>query len=308
MKKKLFFSIFLITTLAGVSFGQDSATVATTAPAANKPVKHTFENQVVLNNQTVECLAKKSLEFTIQHRFGLIESEEDLWGLYASSNIRLGLSYGITDKLSLGLGATKFKHQYDLQWKYLILEQTKPKGMPVSVAYFGDLSYSGQDQENFLNQEGEYKSSNRYTYFHELMVARKINSRLSIQAAGTYSYMNLIDSTQGMTDHGYMGLSFVGRYQFTPQSSVIVDFDLPLTTWDVVTETSTGSTTTVNTKPYPIYNLGIGYEVATSAHTFQIFVCSPNSIINQENRVYNQHDFFEGDVLFGFNITRNWGF
>jgi Membrane bound beta barrel domain (DUF5777) len=307
MKRNIIFLAFLVLS-AGLVSGQD--TTATVAPAAtasaNKPVRHTFENQVVLNNQTVECLPEKNLEFTIQHRFGLIESEEDLWGLYAPSNIRLGLSYGITDRLSFGLGATKFKHQYDLQWKYKIFDQTQPKGMPVSLVYFGDISYSGIDESNFIGEDGTYNSNNRYTYFHELMVARKVNSHLSLQAGGTMSYMNIVDSV--MAEHAFYGLSFVGRYQFSPQSSVIVDCDIPLTTWPVTTETVSGSSTIKNTKYFPIYNFSLGYEVATSAHTFQIFVGSPNAIINQESRVYNENDFFKGDMLIGFNITRNWGF
>ena len=308
MKKNITFLTALMILNTGLIFGQDTTATTTEAKSENKPVKHTFENLVLINNQTVENLQKNSLEFTIQHRFGLIESEDDLWGLYAPSNIRLGLAYGITDKLAVGLGATKFKHQYDLNWKYKILEQTKPKGMPVTLTYFGDLSYSGLEDENFLNQDGAYKSGNRYTWFHELMIARKVNSHLSLQAAGTFSYMNLVDSTQGMKEHSYFGMSFIGRYQFTPQSSIIVDFDVPLTTYDVITETSTSTSKTVTTTPTPLYGFGVGYEVATSAHTLQIFVCSPNAIINQENRVYNKNDFFKGDVLFGFNITRNWGF
>ena len=43
-------------------------------------VKSTFENGVLINNQTVEGPNRKSLDFMIQHRFGLIKDEKDLYG------------------------------------------------------------------------------------------------------------------------------------------------------------------------------------------------------------------------------------
>jgi len=296
--------------VAGIALAQEATEATAAAPAENKPVRHTFENQVLINNQTVEVPNLHTLDFVIQHRFGLLENgEDDFWGLYAPSNIRLGLTYSFLDNLAVGLGATKSKHLYDLNWKYVLVRQTKPKGVPVTISYYGDLARASGDKDNFLNQDNTYKSGNRFTWFHELMIARKVNSHLSLQAAGTYSYFNMVDSTTGMSEHGYLGLSFLGRYQFSPQSSVIVDFDLPLTTYDVTTVTEEDANHKVElTKHYPTYNFGIGYEVSTSSHQFQIFVCSNGAIINQEYRVYNQNDFFKGDLLIGFNITRQWGF
>jgi hypothetical protein len=150
------------------------------------------------------------------------------------------------------------------------------------------------EDDNFLNQEGVYKSSNRLSYFHEIMVARKINSHISLQVAGTYTHFNIIDSLYGQ--HDFYGVSFVGKYKFSPQSSVVVDFDYMLNQ----------SKLDESVKPKP--NLGIGYELSTGSHQFQIFICNADAIINQETRVYNQNDFFKGDVMIGFNIMRQWGF
>jgi len=257
-------------------------------------VKRTFENPVLINNQTVENNSFKSLEFMIQHRFGLIKDAKDLFGIYAPANIRLGLNYGITKCISLGVGVTKNKMLYDFQGKINILKQTKGKGIPVSVTYFGDVAKSSMEDDNFLNQENEFKKVNKFSYFNELIVGRKINSKISLQVAGTYSHFNIIDSLYGQ--HDFYGVSFAGRYKFSPQSSVLLEYDYLLNV--------SGIDNTVKPKP----NFGIGYEVSTGSHQFQIFVCSAQGIINQEYRVYNQNDFFKGDLLFGFNITREWGF
>jgi hypothetical protein len=306
-------------------FSKLLATVLLSAPAlllaqdaelpavpVKKEVRKTFENIVLIDNQTVESMNKNSLDFVIQHRFGTITDENDLYGMFAPSNIRLGLTYGITKNLTAGVGATKNKRIYDLNWKYVLLRQTKPGGMPVTITYYGNLARQAGPHTQFLNQDNKYKQSNRISYFHELMVARKISSSLSVQAAGTWCYYNMVDTAGTGMDRQYLGVSFIARYQFSPQSSVIAEFDLPITTWHTTTITQTGPSTNLTVtelkKYYPKPNPGIGYEVATSGHQFQIFVCSAAGIINQENRVYNQNAFFDKGILIGFNITRQWGF
>ena len=90
-----------------------------------------------------------------------------------------------------------------------------------------------------------------------------------------------------------MGASFAGRYKFSPHASILVEFDYPFVTHDV-------------NKNLP--NLGVAYEVSTSGHAFQIFVCTSNAINNQDIMVFNTNDFTKKQVLLGFNITRLWGF
>ena len=55
-------------------------------------------------------------------------------------------------------------------------------------------------------------------------------------------------------------------------------------------------------------NFGIGIEISTSTHAFQIFAGSSAGIIQQENLHYNQNNFWDGQFLIGFNITRLWSF
>src|SRR4051812_15990406 len=108
------FSLLLFAVPA-LLFAQDAETPA---KPVNKAVRKTFENPILINNQTVEGLNKKALDFNIEHRFGTIVDENDMFGLFAPANIRLALTYGVTDNLSVGIGAMKLKHTYDLNWKY----------------------------------------------------------------------------------------------------------------------------------------------------------------------------------------------
>ena len=86
---------------------------------------------------------------------------------------------------------------------------------------------------------------------------------------------------------------FSGKYKFAAVASFIFEYAQPLT----ISES-------IGTKP----DLGVGIEIATRSHAFQLFVGTANAIINQRNVVYNYQDFTMGEVHLGFNITRRWNF
>jgi len=275
-------------------FAQDATEGSTPKKEA---VKGTFEYGIEINNQTVEKPNKKSLDIIIQHRFGVIKESDDLYGLFAPSNIRLGASYGLTKNISLGFGAVKNKRMYELDGKYVALRQMTNGGMPFTVTFYGYASRSALPEENFLNQERKYVAANRLKYMGEIMIARKFNSHLSIQLACTYTHLNIVDT---LMLHDVIGASFVGRYKFSPQSSILVEFDYPLT----LNKKDAAFPTSFEQKP----NLGFGMEVSTGSHQFQIFVCTADAITYADIITGNQNDFTKKQLLLGFNITRNWGF
>lgn len=292
---------------------QEDSSASLPEPASKTFVKSTFECPSAINNQTVSTLNPKTLQFMIQHRFGLLFEEEgndkvelntdDLLGLFSPSNIRFGLDYGITKRFMIGGGVTKNKRLYDMSWKYLALKQAKSGGLPFSLSYYGVVSRTTVNKDNLANQDKEYVWANRLSYFNEIMLARKLNSKFSIQFAGSYSYVNIVESYIDSSDKKHIdssahtnstaGLHLTGRYKFTPQSSVIIEFDYPL------------STIPVN-KPKP--NLGLAYEISTGTHQFQVFVCTADAINNTQIMMFNLNDFTKRQILLGFNITRNWSF
>ena len=139
---------------------QDGTKADTTVQAvkpAKKYIKNTFENPVFINQQTVETLHSKTLDFVIQHRFGIVKDATDFYGLYAPADIRLGITYGITDRLSVGVGYTKNDLMLDGNLKYIFLKQTKGPGMPITLGVFGNISRSMTNgNDNFINQANTY--------------------------------------------------------------------------------------------------------------------------------------------------------
>ncbi len=254
--------------------------------AADLPVDAPFETAILIDNQTVVSPYKGGLEFEIHHRFGTVKNGiTDIFGIYAPSNIRLGLNYGITDKLMFGAGTTKDNKLQDFQWKYAIMQQTQSGKKPVSISYYGNFVVDARTKETF-GPEGDFKSMHRFSYFTQLIVARKFNDKFSFQVAPSFLYFNTV--AEGYKNAN-IGIHAGGRAKIIGYNSIIVEYDQLLTKQDIP----------VQPKP----NMSIGYEIGTGTHAFQIFLANYSQIINQRNFLYNTNDFAKGGFLVGFNIT-----
>jgi hypothetical protein len=283
--KKIFIVLILSAFLTPV-FSQED----TQAQETSKPVRLTFGTGILIENQTIATPYKGGLELEIHHRFGPIENYHNLFGIYGSANTRIGLNYGITDKLMVGIGTTKDYQLQDIQWKYLILQQTEDNKMPVSLSYYGNIVADLRNIEAF--GPGKYKDIHRLSYFTQLIVARKINDMFSVQIAPSLAYFNAVptkpDSTGGYKNLN-IGLSAGMRANLFGAHSLILEYDQLLTKQDI------------DVQPKP--NLALGWEIGTATHTFQVFITNYNQIISQRNLVFNTNDFTKGNYLVGFNIT-----
>jgi hypothetical protein len=281
---------FLILLTLSLSITSLFAQVDSLKQVPSKPVRFTFGTITLIDNNTVETIYKGGLEMQISHRFSQIENYHNLFGIYGSANTRIGLNYGITDRLMIGIGTTKDYQLQDIQWKYLILRQTVDNSMPVSLSYYGNFVMDLRTEDAFGPTE-RFRQIHRLSYFTQIIVARKINNMFSVQIAPSVAYFNSvpqnIDSTAGYKNLN-IGLSAGARANLFGSHSVILEYDQLLTKQNIA----------VQPKP----NLSLGWEIGTATHSFQIFVANYNQIINQRNLVFNTNDFKKGEYLIGFNI------
>ncbi len=317
-KRQLKFCAYIAVLLCLVNgniFAQDDSTAAetTAAPIKHKPVKNTFRSMWIIDDQTVMVPIKGTFEADIQHRFGTVENGvKDLWGLYASANMRIGFSYAPINNLNLGFGATRNNGNMllDGNAKYAIIKQTKGK-YPVSVTYYGNMAYATKaDPSHFLYT---YQTQ-RLSFFNELIVARKISDNLSIQVGASVSHQNSVPGYYAQKDtltfaykeekFDMFAASFSARYKLTEVTSIIVDYDQPLTRFPT-------------NNPHP--NIAFGFEFNSSGHTFQLFGGNYTLLNPQQNSLYNTNNPFGfkqtggtkvkgGQFVIGFNITRLWNF
>ena len=143
----------------------------------------------------------------------------------------------------------------------------------------------------------------RISFFHQLIIARKISDKLSVQIAPSLSHYNLQPNKALNSDHYAVAVGV--QYKVTSVMSLIVDVDQPLS-----------KHTKGNPSPNPNPNLAFGMQVGTSSHSFQFFLGNYNKIVPQENNMYfkgNEYSDFKGfwknfsdRFRLGFNITHVW--
>jgi hypothetical protein len=288
--------VLLLLLCTGQLYAQDST--VTEQPVLKPEVrlaKTTFESFYLIDNQTVIVPKKGSLEMMIQHRFGTVNNGgKDLFGLFAPSNIRLGLNYAPINKLNIGVGITKERMQADLNAKYALLRQTENNKIPLSVSIFANMVIDTRNKSNFTY------SVHRFSYFSQLLIARKITERFSAQLAPSFSWFNNVEGyvnskgeIRNKMKNGHLAVAVSGRYKFSDKSSIVANYDQPLTQHPA-------------NNPHP--NISFGLETVTDSHAFQVFMGNYYGIVPQSNNVYNQNDYTKSQFVIGFNMTRLWAF
>jgi len=258
----------------------------------DKPERPAFESTILIDNQTDVLFDKNTLEVMMAHRFGLVNGgTNDLAGFWAPSNIRIALSYAVHDRLTIGFGTTKFDRLQDFNWKAGILKQTRSDKIPVNVSYYGNFVIDARKKGNDLFPTKQ----SRYSFFNQLIISRRFSPKLSLQIAPSVSHYNLVENKMR---NDVVAIAVGGRFKITDQTSIMLDYSHPFTHHlDGVK---------FENDPEPGFSLGV--EFSTSGHAFQLFITNLNGIVPQRNYMKNTNDFFYGDFLFGFNITRNYNF
>lgn len=252
-------------------------------------VSATFKGTRLISLPTTEILGKKTLEFRIAHRFGDMATESTgantLYGLDGPVAMYLTFDYSLTDRLSLGVGRTNIGKLIDGNVKYQILKQHKKGGIPVTLTYFGKANIS---TEKYLDNRFD-DFANRMSYVNQLMVARKFNSKLSLQLNLIHIHHNLVRLRSD--DNTMFATAFSGRYKVTKRVAVTAEYAYRI--GDYIT-------------PADLFHdhLAVGVDIETGGHVFQLFVSNSFTVNEAQLVPYNDRNWADGQFRFGFNVSR----
>lgn len=280
--KSFIVSLALIALQTG-AHAQDLLSSVADSAATTEKVSAAFKSTRVIQAHSIEMLKKGSLDFRILHRFGMVSTgAKQLFGL-DNAYMRLSFDYGITDNFTVGVGRSTFRKEIDLFVKGRLLQQTTgAKVMPVSLA----LAVGGavRTEESFEPIKPGF--SERSSYYVQLLVGRKFNSRFSFQLSPI-----VLHSGQVITPGDEATIFALGagaRYKVSKRIAITADYHHPFTTRDAI-----------YTDP-----LGIGVDIETGGHVFQLHFSNAVGMNERAYLTQTTGQFFEGDIRFGFNLSR----
>jgi hypothetical protein len=277
-------AVLILLAIANQAFAQEDST-----GPDRRPVTEVFNSSLLIDQQTNIG----------PYKFGTMNNGfSDLAGIYASSNIRLGFNYGITERLSVGIGTERYNKLNDLYGKYLILQQ-KRTGMPVSLSFLTQVSLDARNKDVF---EKSYSFIDRFSYFNQLIVSRKFSPKLSLQVAPSFIHFNVVGSdTTKWND--YLGVSVGGRFKFHNEMSIIATYDQGFAFTPTIPAARKDARMSNLDAPKPSF--GLGLEIGSPTHCFMVFLSNSNNIIPQKNFGYNTANVLDGlkGIRLGFNLT-----
>lgn len=243
----------------------------------------TFKTTRIVNGQSVETNAGGVLNFIIGHRFGKInDGPYQFFGL-DESTIRLGLEYGISDRIGIGIGRSSFQKTFDGSVKIKALAQNTG-GTPVTVVIFSgialnSLRWSDPERDNYY--------SSRLSYFHQLLIGRKFSSALSVQLTPTLIHRNLVPTMEDHNDVYALGAG--ARLKLTNRISLNGEYYYVFPGYN---------------RPGLFNSAAIGFDIETGGHIFQLHFTNSKGMVENYFIAETNGDLAKGDVYFGFNINR----
>ncbi len=264
--------------------------------SAQEPVYQTFKDTRVINVHTVETVAKRKLDVRIGHRFGDLVGDGGGWqtfyGLETAADVLFSFEYGVSDKLTLGIGRTKgagpLRRLVNPSIKYKVLQQASG-GSPVSLTAFGLMSITTMPSSSNPDALNYFETSaHRTVYALQALVARKFGDRFSLQLIPSYVHRNLVpfDDTNGLFSMG-----FVTKVQLNRVFGIIADATFPFS-----------SIRNSDNDYYPA--IGIGLEIDTGGHLFQVNFTNARGIMETDYIPYNNSNWGDGQFRLGFTISR----
>ncbi|MDR2037826.1 MAG: DUF5777 family beta-barrel protein [Bacteroidales bacterium] len=241
-----------------------------------------FGSSRLIYGRSAQTTRAGNLDLRISHRFGRLREGIDDWFGLDTAFVRIGLDYGITDRLMVGFGRSKMDKELDLSVAYKMLEQSET--MPVTLSLYGGvmvntLKMSGQD----------YDFGDRLSTIFQVLVARRFLDRFTIQVAPVWVYNDRVPTADD--DHHIFSVGLGGQVRILKRLSMNVEY-------------------------YPVFSgskyhgtvspLAVGVDIQTWGHVFQFFVGNSMAPNEHLSLIRTTDKWEKGQIHFGFNLLRRF--
>jgi hypothetical protein len=238
-----------------------------------------FRSGQAFNLPTAETLQKHNLQFEVAHRFfPPVHEGHSLYGLDGPANIRIGLSFALSDRLLVMAAVSNANNNNDYGFKYK-LPPILQGNVPVLMGLQGGLGWN-------TNIYGRIKGDSRnFQYYGQLVVNTMIRKRLGFGIVPSILY-NSIAADSSRSEHATAIGGYV-EYYFNTTLGVLAE-------WSPVVEGT-----------HRQYQSGaFGIELNTGGHFFKILLTNSTWLNPTQYLAGSDYKFRSKDWRLGFAITR----
>jgi hypothetical protein len=294
LQKKISFTCFVLSAIVLQSSAQQTTDTTDLMAQLEKEASSkeettyttaTFKTTRLVDGHSSENVGKGVLDVKISHRFGTLSNGAyELFGL-DNATMRMGLDYGITRWLMVGVGRSTFQKTFDAFYKIKLLRQsTGKRNMPVTVSYVStialrSLKWEDPSRKNYF--------SSRLSYTHQLIIARKFSEGTSFQIMPTYIHRNL--AVLAKDKNGLLAIGIGGRQKLTKRLSFNAEYYYQIPGFKIDGTSNA---------------LSMGFDIETGGHVFQLHFTNAQAMTEKNFITETTGKWEKGDVLFGFNISR----
>ncbi len=248
-----------------------------------------FKATRVINGHSLENTAHGVLDMRISHRFGFLSGGvNEFFGL-DNADVRLGLDYGVTDRLMVGIGRSGHQKTVDGFAKFKLLRQCDEGcGMPFTLAVVAassitaapaaDVPWYGPDRQDYF--------SHRLSYSWQMVLGRKFSEAFSMQVMPGVVHRNLVELANDPNDLINVGVG--GRVKLSKRVAINGEY------FHVLRDESALFTN----------SLSLGFDIETGGHVFQLHFTNSTGMFERAFISETTGKWGDGDIHFGFNISR----
>jgi len=242
-----------------------------------------FKTTRIVNGQSIENTGRGILDVKISHRFGEVNTGGyNFFGL-DQATFRIGLDYGVSDRLEIGAGRSSYNKEFDEFFKFRLLRQSTGKGsMPLSVSL---VSTAVERTINGPTTPYTTNYTDNLNFVNQLILARKFGDDFSLQFVPTMVHYNSVQTTSIPNDLYSVGTGF--RLRLSKRVNLTGEYYYQVTQFRGT------------------YNAAsIGLDIETGGHVFQFFFTNATGINESSFITQTTGQWGNGGVHFGFNISR----
>jgi hypothetical protein len=273
------------------------------AAEKNKLVTATFKGSRIVNLHSNESIKKHELASNISHRFGYFLGPygglRTFYGMDNSSDIKISLDYGISNKLAVGLarvkGATAITEVYEVSLKYKLMEQTVLDEKPISITLYGNTGLTSM-KSNVKENVPDYFPAfeDRMSFLMQGIFTRKFNRHFSLAILPSYVHYNRV-MHDDQNDTYSVGAG--ARLKLTNRCTIVADYVY------VIRPKAISDYFSSNNMKF--YNpLGVGIELETGGHVFNIHFSNTAALLENQFIPYTSTSWRNNGYRLGFNISR----